>query len=363
MLILQIIHTKIKNGEIFKKVNPDDTDHMHGIATTSLLASVAKDSEIHFFSGTIEDYVQYIINHNENCKEEDKILVASGSWRDKDFENHRDALSKVGCELVCTNNFDKNFNEFTSDIEGRPTGCPIDFSEEEISELIQVATDSRIKELIEKRVEERLRKLENEGKIEPQIDDEIKAQIKEKIKAEVESEIDSETKEGIKTQVEGMVRAQATKRDNVKIPISRTYYQVGENGIVSKYQSIYSTSWGVPQVAGLLAVFKEQYKDLTFEQFCDLARESAKDNEMKIIDVQRMYDLINERGLKQVQQQSNHPTQSPDETTKKDGITDVFYDGQVKISSVIKAKQCIESERTGATIENTQKNDDERKSL
>ncbi len=345
----------MKSGETFKEVNPDDSDHMHGIATTSLLTNVAKDSEIHFFSGTIEDYVQYIINHNENCEEKDKILVASGSWRDKNFTTHRDELRKHGCELVCTDNFDKNFNEFTSDIEGKPTGCPIDFSEEEINELIEINTKVKlIGALKERAVNETLEKPENKNKSEEEIreirrevEKKIEAQYKDKTIAQIEEEFDPETRDDIKNKAKEQVENQAAKKDNVKIPISRTYYQVGENGIVSKYQSIYSTSWGVPQVAGLLAIFKQQYRDLTFEQFCDLARESAKDNEMKIIDVEGMYKLISDR----------ERTQSSDETIKKDGTADVFQDNQVKTSSATKAKQCIESERIGATIENTQEND------
>lgn len=77
-------------------------------------------------------------------------------------------------------------------------------------------------------------------------------------------------------------------KDKIRIPISRTYHQVGkEKDDVFKYQSSFSTSWGIPQVAGLLAVFKELDRDLTFEQFLECARITATDrNGMKIINPQ-----------------------------------------------------------------------------
>lgn len=49
-------YTRIINGKVIKQVNSDAVEHMHGKATTSLLASkscgVAKDSAVHFFDGT-----------------------------------------------------------------------------------------------------------------------------------------------------------------------------------------------------------------------------------------------------------------------------------------------------------------------
>lgn len=258
-------YTKIINGETFKNVNPDDIEHMHGKTTTSLLASkscgVAKDSALHFFSGTIEAYVQYIIDHNQKCKDENRenemILVASGSWNDREFINHRDALRKVRCELICANNFDKNFNEFTSN--GGNIQCPFDFSQDELSYFI-------------KKYPER----------------------------------------------ESDIRYQAERKNNVKIPISRTYHQVGEN-VGFKYQSAYSTSWGIPQVAGLFAIFKELDRDLTFEQFCEIASKTAE-GEMKIINPQGIYKEL-ERTLEEKKQM------------KKDGFNDCIQDDGVRIST------------------------------
>ena len=233
-------YTRIINGKVIKQVNSDDVEHMHGKATTSLLASkscgVAKDSAVHFFdgtNGTIEEYVEYIIEYNQKCKDENRenemILVASGSWNDPEFINHRNALRKAGCELICANNFDKNFNEFTSN--GGNIKCPLDFSQDELNILI-------------KKYPER----------------------------------------------ESVIRAQAERKNNTKIPISRTYHQVGENGGF-KYQSAYSTSWGIPQVAGLFAIFKELDRNITFEQFCEIASKTAE-GEMKIINPQGIYKEI-----------------------------------------------------------------------
>ena len=234
-------YTRVKNGKVYKQVSDYDIEHMHGKATTSLLASkscgVAKDADVHFFSGSIDDYVKYIVDYNKKCKEENKeedmILIASGSWRDKNFINHSEILRDNGCELICANNFDKNFNEFTSN--GEDVQVPLKVSEKELEMLIKEYPD----------------------------------------RAE-------------------MIKYQAERKDMVKIPISRTYHQVGEsNGF--KYQSAYSTSWGIPQVAGLFAVFKQADRTLTFDQFCEIANRTAKGKE-RIINPPEIYKEL-ERNL------------------------------------------------------------------
>ena len=237
-------YTRIKDGETYHEVNPNDVEHMHGVTTTSLLASktcgVAKDSAVHFFSGAINEYIENIIAHNQKCREEnrenDMILVASGSWEDEEFKKHRDELREAGCELVCANNFNKNFGEFTN--SGGKIDNPLDLTQEEINQFIEKF---------------------------PKDEDRIKT---------------------------------VTNNDKLRIPISRTYHQVGreEGGEpIFKYQSAFSTSWGVPQVAGLLAVFKELDRSLTFEQFLEYARESSKDNKMHIINPSIIYQKISER--------------------------------------------------------------------
>lgn len=242
-------YTKIKDGKTYNEVNPDDVEHMHGVTTVSLLASktcgVAKDSFVHFFSSsdsidkTIDKsivlYVEHIVAYNQKCTEEnresDMILVASGSWGDKSFETHRDKLREVGCELVCANNFNKNFGEFTNN--GGNIENPLEMPQDKIDEFIEEFPNH-----------------------------------------------------------EGQIRT-VTQNDKIKIPISRTYHQVGiEDGgkPIFKYQSAFSTSWGVPQVAGLLAVFKEIDRNLTFEQFLECAERTATDrNGMKIINPQGIY--------------------------------------------------------------------------
>lgn len=85
-----------------------------------------------------------------------------------------------------------------------------------------------------------------------------------------------------------------SNRNKVKIPISRTYHQVGiedSSSPVFKYQSSYSTSWGIPQVAGLLAVLKELDRNLTFEQLVEYAEKTAQ-TEHKIINPTGIYKEI-----------------------------------------------------------------------
>ena len=244
-------YTKNEDGNTYHEVNPEDVEHMHGLTTTSLLASkscgVAKESSVHFFSGSIKDYVRNIIEYNQKCKKEgrldDMILVASGSWSikprkdDIDFKTARDLLRAEGCELVCANNFNLNFGEYTSN--GGEFQSTLDFSEDEIK------------------------------------------MFKEKF-----------------PQSESQIQMLANK-DKIRIPISRTYHQVGkEKDDVFKYQSSFSTSWGIPQVAGLLAVFKELDGNLTFEQFLECAKITVTDrNGMKIINPQGIYREINRRKI------------------------------------------------------------------
>lgn len=261
-------YTRVKNGKVSKQVSDEDTEHMHGKTTTSLLASkscgVAKDSLVHFFSGSIPEYVQYIVDYNKTCidegRTEDMILVASGSWRDKDFVDHADVLRSVGCELICANNFDLHFNEFTSN--GGSIQFPLEFTDEEIDEIISMYPEK-------------------------------------------ESEIN----------------AQAQRSGNVKIPISRTYHQLGEEGGF-KYQSSYSTSWGIPQVAGLFAVFKEIDRGLTFEKFCNIAEQTAT-GEKKIINPDGIYREVS-RG--------------------KNGLDDCLADANVNVTRANQATEAIKKE-------------------
>ena len=239
-------YTKKEDGNTYHEVNPEDVEHMHGLTTTSLLASqscgVAKGASVHFFSGSITEYVDYIIDYNQKCKENgrlnDMILVASGSWSIKldedkkiDFETVRDKLRHEGCELVCANNFNPNFGEFTNN--GGEFQSTLDFSEDEINEF-------------------------------------------------------KENFPQYKSQIQMLAN-----KNKIRIPISRTYHQVGkenEGEELFKYQSSFSTSWGIPQVAGLLAVFKELDRNLTFDQFLKYAETTATDrNGIKIINPQGIF--------------------------------------------------------------------------
>ena len=80
--------------------------------------------------------------------------------------------------------------------------------------------------------------------------------------------------------------------DLVKIPINRTYHQFGTNSGF-KYQASYSNSWGIPQVAGLLALYRAKDKSLTFEEFCGLCRETS--NEKGVINPVGIYEEVEKR--------------------------------------------------------------------
>lgn len=202
--------------------------HYHGLTVCSLLASkscgIAKGSEVHFYRKTdektnmVSTQFEKIIEYNKNCrKDSDKITVLSGSWSidesDKfngcDFKYWQERLREVGCELVCQNNFIKNFTE----MNGNNVILNIDEEEKE--------------------------------KLSPIVIDKLNS---------------------------------VDLKSLIVIPIDRTYHQYGiaENNCF-KYQPNYSNSWGIPQVAGLLALFKAKYKNLTFDDFCEIARDTAKE--------------------------------------------------------------------------------------
>ena len=273
-------YTNIVNGDIYHEVNSDDIEHMHGVTTTSLLASkscgIAKDSSVHFFSGTIDEYVEHIIAYNQKCKaenrESDMILVASGSWADRNFDVHRERLRENGCELVCANNFNENFGEFVNNSENAQN--PLELAEEQIEEF---------KEKYPKMIK----------------------------------------------QIETMCR-----KKEVNIPISRTYHQVGRehNGEeIFKYQSAYSTSWGVPQIAGLLTVFKEMDRTLTFDEFLEYARETAQ-GKMKIINPVGILEKVREK----IKDKSEE-----DRKKGKSGLEDCMQDEKVSIASIKEATTVV----------------------
>ena len=215
--------------------------HYHGQTVSSLIASkscgVAKGANVHFFQKTKEKDKQFeqIIEYNKNCvNESDKIIVLSGSWSIKgsEFEKWQQELRNVGCELVCQNNFIRNFTEIRGD------DVILDMNEEE--------------------------------------------------------------KQGFSDDMRQMI--EATDLDSlVKIPINRTYHQYKDDGF--KYQASYSNSWGIPQAAGLLALYKAKDRTLTFDDFCGLCRKTA--NEKGVINPAGVLEEVEKRLEKTMQNENN----------------------------------------------------------
>ncbi|MBR3614326.1 MAG: hypothetical protein IKL55_04015 [Clostridia bacterium] len=108
-----------------------------------------------------------------------------------------------------------------------------------------------------------------------------------------------EEKEGFSEGMRQMIEA-IDLSSLVKIPINRTYHQYKDEGF--KYQASYSNSWGIPQVAGLLALYKAKDKSLTFEDFCGLCRETA--SEKGVINPVGIYEEVEKR-LERAKQNEN----------------------------------------------------------
>ena len=259
------VHVAIIDEDVdISKMDTNDIDiiheeestghHFHGQTVSSLLAAkscgVAKCATVHFFKGGASAVEQFekIIAYNKNCQQEsDKISVLSGSWRIKtndDFNKWQQALRAVGCELVCQNNFIRNFTEISGN------DVILDMNEEEKSGFSE----------------------------------------------EMRQMIDCIDLDSL-----------------VKIPINRAYHQYGETqrGDEFKYQPIYSNSWGIPQVAGLLALYKAKDKSLTFDDFCDLCRKTA--GEKGIINPEGIYEEIEKRLRSRVAKSSIKTTEEPED--------------------------------------------------
>ena len=120
------------------------------------------------------------------------------------------------------------------------------------------------------------------------------------------------------------VESQLSRKDKVKIPISRTHHQMGGGYI---YESSYSTSWGIPQIAGLFATFKEQNRQLTFEDFCDIATNTAL-GKNRVINPQGIYQEIERQKAK-----------------GKSGLDDALEDDKSNISLTKSATNMIMKEK------------------
>ena len=118
-----------------------------------------------------------------------------------------------------------------------------------------------------------------------------------------------EEKDGFSESMRRMVES-SNLDELVKIPINRTYHRYGD-ATNFKYQATYSNSWGIPQVAGLLALYKAKDRSLTFEQFCDLCRETA--SEKGVINPVGIYEQIEKKleNEKKVENPEIKPEEKP----------------------------------------------------
>lgn len=192
---------KITEYACYDYVRDEDIEHVHGLTVTSLLASkscgVAKDAKVHFYAGRIERTVKNIKEHNMNYKEEDKILVLSVSERINGFDKYREELRDCGCEIVCANNFDQNFNEYMG--EGENIEVPLDLTSDQLDLL---------KKEFDEYYTEKISKLEQEGLLEQA--EEIRQEYEER-----------------KGKISSQMQRQIERKNNVKIPTAVTYHQVG----------------------------------------------------------------------------------------------------------------------------------------
>lgn len=247
-------------------------DHYHGKTVTSLLASkscgVAKGANVYFYEKTSEEYKQK--------RSEYKKLMPQDEFKKWKAKSGNDELGKNFEKIIEHNNNCNSDNDKITVLSGswsmpnaefmkwqqelRSAGCELVCQNNFVQNFTEISGDDVILEMTEE---------EREGFSEP-----------------MRRNLDN-------------VRLD----DLVKIPINRTYHQFGtKEGF--KYQASYSNSWGIPQVAGLLALYKAKDRSLTFEDFCSLCRETA--NERGVINPEGIYEEIEKRLEKAMQSENQN---------------------------------------------------------
>lgn len=210
--------------------------HYHGQTVTSLIASnscgVAKGAKVHFFGAT-----------SKKRAEQFKRIIEYNNECSDDSE-------KIS---VLSGSWRLKENDFLSwQSELRKAGCELVCQNNFITSFTEISGDDVILDMTE----------------------EEKSELSENMRGMID-----------KIDIESLV----------KIPINRTYHQYGREKDVFKYQASYSNSWGIPQVAGLFALYRGKDKNLTFERFCDICTKTASKN--KVINPSGIYEEI-EMGLK-----------------------------------------------------------------
>lgn len=240
-------------------------NHYHGKITSSLLASkscgVAKGASLHFYEKTSEEYRREADERKSNIKDEESKQEFKNWKKVKSAEDRGRTFSKIveynkNCEnesdkiTVVSGSWSLPNSEFLKwQQEFRKAGCELVCQNNFIQNFTEISGDDVILDMTE------------------------------------------EEKDGFSESMRRMVES-SNLDELVKIPINRTYHRYGD-ATNFKYQATYSNSWGIPQVAGLLALYKAKDRSLTFEQFCDLCRETA--SEKGVINPVGIYEQIEKK--------------------------------------------------------------------
>lgn len=276
-------------------------NHFHGKTTTSLLASkscgVAKGANIFFFEKTGEAYrtentrkgiafkqkEEYL--SKQNWKTEEDLKKAKKQLRD---EKKEDRNTRGNLEL------EKSFRKIIE----HNMNCTDD--KDKITVLSGSWSISP-----EKKFEEYQEALRNCGCELVCQNNLMKYFTQITSNGDVILDMTPEEKEELPSQAREMLKQKDIK-DFVKVPVNRAYHQFGTDGF--KYQASFSNSWTVPQVAGLLALYKAKDKTLTFDEFASICKETSKEN--GIINPEGIYEKVEKR-LKNVKQSRNVGNQNP----------------------------------------------------
>ena len=246
-------------------------DHYHGKTVCSLLASkscgVAKGANIFFYEKTSEEYRRKKDEYQKLMPPEEfskwKKQSGNDEWTKnikKIKEYNENCIQESDKITVLSGSWSMPSSEFEKWQQAlRVSGCELVCQNNFIQNFTEISEDDIILEMSEKE--------------------------KESFSTSIRRTIDS-----------------VNLNTLVKIPINRTYHQFGTNNGF-KYQASYSNSWGIPQVAGLLALYKAKDKSLTFEDFCNLCKNTA--DEKGIINPVGIYYEIERRMQKENQNISN----------------------------------------------------------
>ena len=277
--------SKSKNINIIKNKSKPGKKEVHGATVLSSFLSVAPDSEVIYYAndktdrinkdGNFLSYIEDIIRNHADVS----IVSISASFNSIENENEaKKILDENGITLITSPIFYNNFtySRKSNDKNGNEVFDETFVEEDEYS----------IKEKFYQ-IEDIIKKYNLEGMERKEAINNLIVILKNNGTKEdlgkanyLENNMDialcTSENEVIKIRKQKIIEEEVEERkenESVEIPCAgRTF--IGKKGVF-KYFSTASASYTIPQVAALYALAKQQDKDITFEKFITICKETS----------------------------------------------------------------------------------------